>query len=204
MKKINKFQLRKELRKNFAFYDMYKLYLELTYLEMSCDELEIMFEIIHKGQLLHIEEKTYSEVERYYFIRENFNKINLSLLDYISNDNVLIMPTNPKYKLFPRIKGLQKKVKELCPLLIKQRNVNGVKVYKQEISEKLLIQFAIIPFAFSYMDINIIPYKSNHFYFINHHMDIFEVQWKKNEVLKNPAFPCQGNKKVLLPTNTNM
>ena len=98
MKKINKFQLRKELRKNFAFYDMYKLYLELTYLEMSCDELEIMFEIIHKGQLLHTEEKTYSEVERYYFIRENFNKINLSLLDCISNDNVLIMPTNPKYK----------------------------------------------------------------------------------------------------------
>ena len=104
-----------------------------------------------------------------YFIRENFNKINLSLLDCISNDNVLIMPTNPKYKLFPRIKGLQKKVKELCPLLIKQRNVNGVKVYKQEISEKLLIQFAIIPFAFSYMDINMIPYKSDHFYFINHH-----------------------------------
>ena len=33
--------------------------------------------------------------------------------------------------------------------------------------EKVLNDFLIIPFSFSYMDINIIPYNANHFYFVN-------------------------------------
>lgn len=177
MKKLNKYQVYKELKQNFSFYKLYKLFMELYDSEDAYDELDITFKIIHKGQVFHIDEKSYNELERYKLIKENLNKTNRFLSDLVLTEDVLIFPTNPQYKLFPRIKGLYKKVKKICPSLINFYNAYGAKLSKQELSEKLLNDFLIIPFLFSYMDINIIPYNANHFYFVNHHMDIFEVTW---------------------------
>ena len=120
--------------------------------EESYDKLDITFKIVNKGQLFHIDERSYCESERYELLIENLNKINLFYSNLVLNENVLIMPTNPEYKLFPRNRGFHKKIKKFCPSLIKNLNAYGVKISKQELSEKLITEFAIIPFLVEFIN----------------------------------------------------
>ena len=163
------------------YFEIYKKYIELDDSEEDLEKSKSIFDITPIDNILTLEDRAYSEIERF----ELFNKNIESALQKISaiktSGNILIMPIIPKFKLLPRKKINTNEKKVLLSEIIKYKNSYGLRFIKGEITEKMLQQFCIIPFLFSYMDICIFDYKkTNHFYLVNHHTDIFEVKMKAN------------------------
>lgn len=173
MKLFNKFFLKREINHYFG---IYKKYIEFDDSEDTLQESNSIFDIIHINNILTLEERGYSETERIELLKRNIESSLQKISEIKMFGDILIMPIIPKFKLLPR-----KKINsdEMCLLLseiIKYKSSYGIKFIKGEITKKMLQQFCTIPFLFSYIDICIFDYnKTNHFYFVNHHTDIFEV-----------------------------
>lgn len=174
MKLFNNFFLIREIN---HYFKIYKKYIEFDDNEDSFQESNSIFDIIHVGSLLTLEERSYTETERFELLRRNLESSLQNISEIKIFGDILIMPIIPKFKLLPRKKVNRDDMRLFLSEIIKYKNSYGIRFIKEEITKKMLQQFCIIPFLFSYMDICIFDYNNtNHFYFVNHHTDIFEVK----------------------------
>lgn len=174
MKLFNKFFLRKEIN---HYFEIYKKYIEFDDSEDTLQDPNSIFDIIYIDSILTLEERFYSETERIELLKRNIATSLQKISEIKIFGDILIMPIIPKFKLFPRKKINNDEMFKLLSEIIKYKSSYGIRFVKGEITEKKLQQFCTIPFLFSYMDICIFDYnKTNHFYFVNHHTDIFEVK----------------------------
>ena len=87
----------------------------------------------------------------------------------------LFLVCNPEFKLLPKYIKEKFVIKGLLPDLFACRDKNAVIVAKEEVSKSFFMQYFSIPFLFSYMDLYILPFGKNKFYYCNHHLDLFRV-----------------------------
>lgn len=174
MKLFNNFFLKREINHYFG---IYKKYIEFDDSEDTLQESNSIFDIIYIDSILTLEERAYSETERIELLKRNIEFSLQKISEIKILGDILIMPIIPKFKLLPKKKINSDEMSLLLSEIIKYKSSNGIKFIKREITGKILQQFCTIPFLFSYMDICIFDYnKTNHFYFVNHHTDIFEVK----------------------------
>ena len=87
-------------------------------------------------------------------------------------EKILIMVENPKFKFLPKKFKYHYEVKKLIPDLVKLKKYSALIIQKKEFNDCFFSELFLIPFLFSYLDIYILPYNQDYFYFINHHTDV--------------------------------
>ncbi|MDD6487776.1 MAG: hypothetical protein PUF61_12625 [Spirochaetales bacterium] len=178
MEKLNLRQSQTLLEKLFPCFEIYKESEYLKSLDENFENLKYSFCESHLGALFCLEEKVYKDEEREKIVKDLLTSGKIEIMDLKNLCKSLFVLCNPEFKLLPEKIKDSDSVKNLLPDVFTFRKSNSVIVNPNDFSESIIIQFLSIPFLFSYMDLYILPFEQNEFYYCNHHLDVFKVSYK--------------------------
>ena len=177
MKKLNVNRLKMQIEGHFSYFDKYKQFEYLQSLDESTDNLKYSFSESHVRFLYKLEEKKYNYEERKTIVKKLITE-KKKIIELKNIGTVLVLLCNPDFNLIPRKIEDELSVKVLLPVVFDCRNENAVIFTQEELSEPVLMQFLCIPFLFSYMDVYFLPFGQKFFYYCNHHLDLFQVDYE--------------------------
>lgn len=177
MKKLNVNRLKMQIEKHFSYFDNYKQFEYLQSLDESTDKLKYSFSESHIRFLYKLDEKSYNYEERKTIVKKLISE-KKKIIELNNIGNILVLLCNPDANLIPRKTGDELSVKVLLPDVFDCRNENAVIFTQEELSESVLMQFLCIPFLFSYMDVYFLLFGQKFFYYCNHHLDLFRVDYE--------------------------
>lgn len=165
MQKINRYKIKEILCKELNFINSYKDYIYLLSEDESTDNLDYTFVINHKSSFVELKEKNYSFEDRKRIALEFVKKGDIANHIFPLREKNLIIISDIKYNFFPKVRIDKHAINEILPYVKKYKNYCSLVFSIKELSDDILKQFCVIPFLFSYLDIYIIPYSGNIFFF---------------------------------------
>lgn len=179
IKPLSKWGVTREISRHFAFYPYYMLFGDYESLDIATESLPYDFTFQRVEVIAPLQERNYALEERKRISSDCMRTMNSILEKDLENKQVLVIhDTRKPMKYIPSfLKKEIKWIRELLPEMTRYKNCYGLKIYGTKKIESLLKQIAVSPFLLSYEDINFIPYGENNFYTINHHLDIFKVDY---------------------------
>lgn len=165
------------MEEHFPYFEVYKEYEYLQSEDESTDKLKYSFSVSYIGYLYKLEERNYKYDERKKIV-ENLIKEQTKITELNNMGNVMVFACNPELTLIPKKIKDKVFVKDLLPNIYALRKEHAVIFAQEELSESILLQFLSIPFLFSYQDIYFLPFGQNFFFYVNHHLDLFRVDFE--------------------------
>lgn len=169
---LTELETQKELAKQFGFYENYKHFLDMTYEDDNFRFTECGFDEKKIGSYFNLSSRTYDLDERMTITSECI--IKKDLFNFFSNEkDVLVIHEYKQFPFFPEnfepVNFVKKFSKDFYNLAL----AYGIRIEKK--LDNYISQFFFLPFLLNYQDINILLYRKNYFYRINHHLDVFKI-----------------------------
>ena len=179
IKPLSKGGAAREISRHFAFYPYYMLFGDYESLDIPTEGLPYDFTFQRVEVIAPLQERNYALEERKRISIDCMRTMNPIFEKDLENKQVLVIhDTRKPMKYIP---GFLKKeigwIREVLPEMTRYKNCCGLKIYGTKKFESLFKQIAVSPFLLSYEDISFIPYGENYFYTVNHHLDIFKVDY---------------------------
>lgn len=168
-KMMNQKELDNEIKHCFIYYDDYKKYLDEDLREIN------KFCIMYAKNLIEIPNRTLDVNERNSYVNKAFEALDFPYIE-TENEQCLIFQEYKQFKwiadgyqnndyIREQEKYFENKVEE---------NTRGIKC--QTNIKSLFKKIAGLPFLMNYRDIDILIYKKDYFYKINHHLTLFKIK----------------------------